>query len=106
MNGLHDVGGMHGLGRVLREDDEPIFHAEWEKRIFALMVSTLGGGAFNDSEFRHAANERLDQSQYLTLSYYERWIRGIETLLIEKGLTTRDELKARYDKLEKDSTMS
>ena len=103
MNGLHDVGGMHGLGRVPREDDEPIFHAEWEKRIFALMVSTLVGGAFNDSEFRHAANERLDQSQYLTLSYYERWIQGIETLLIEKGLTTRDELEARYEKLEKDA---
>ena len=103
MNGLHDVGGMQGLGRVPREEDEPIFHAEWEKRTFALMVSAFGGGAFNAGEFRHAVNERLDQSQYLTLSYYERWIQGIETLLIEKGLTSRDELKARYKKLEKDA---
>lgn len=103
MNGLHDIGGMQGLGRVPREDDEPIFHAEWEKRVFALMVSTFGGGAFNAGELRHAVNERLDQSQYLTLSYYERWIQGIETLLIEKGLVTRDELEARYAELEKDA---
>ena len=102
MNGLHDIGGMQGLGPVPREADEPVFHAEWEKRVFALMVSTLGGGAFNAGEFRHAVNERLDQSQYLTLDYYERWIQGIEMLLIEKGLITQDELKDRFEKLSKE----
>ena len=102
MNGLHDIGGMQGLGPVPREADEPVFHAEWEKRVFALMVSTLGGGAFNAGEFRHAVNERLDQSQYLTLDYYERWIQGIEMLLIEKGLITQDELKNRFEKLSKE----
>ena len=102
MNGLHDIGGMQGLGPVTREADEPIFHAEWEKRVFALMVSTLGGGAFNAGEFRHAVNERIDQSQYLTLDYYERWIQGIEMLLIEKGLITQDELKNRFEKLSKE----
>ncbi len=103
MNGLHDIGGMQGLGPVPREPDEPIFHEEWEKRTFALMVSTFGGGAFNAGEFRHAVNERLEQSQYLVLSYYERWIEGIEKLLIEKGLITKDELEARYAELEKES---
>ena len=102
MNGLHDIGGMQGLGLVTREADEPVFHAEWEKRVFALMVSTLGGGAFNAGEFRHAVNERIDQSQYLTLDYYERWIQGIEMLLIEKGLITQDELKNRFEKLSKE----
>ena len=102
MNGLHDIGGMQGLGPVPREADEPVFHAEWEKRVFALMVSTLGGGAFNAGEFRHAVNERIDQSQYLTLDYYERWIQGIEMLLIEKGLITQDELKDRFEKLSKE----
>ena len=103
MNGLHDIGGMQGLGPVTREEDEPIFHAEWERRIFALMVSTLGGGAFNAGEFRHAVNERLDQSQYLTRSYYERWVQGIEILLVEKGLITRDELEIRFEKLVKEA---
>ena len=102
MNGLHDVGGMQGLGPVPREEDEPIFHAEWEKRVFAIMVSAFGGGVFNAGEFRHAVNERLDQSQYLTLDYYERWIQGIEMLLIEKGLITQDELKDRFEKLSKE----
>ena len=102
MNGLHDIGGMQGLGPIPREEDEPIFHAEWEKRTFALMVSTLGGGAFNAGEFRHAVNERLDQSQYLMLGYYERWIQGIEVLLIEKGLITQDELETRFEQLAKE----
>ena len=99
MNGLHDIGGMQGLGPVPRAADETVFHEEWERRTFALMVSAFGGGAFNAGEFRHAVNERLDQSHYLTLSYYERWVRGIEMLLIEKGLVTRDELDARYVEL-------
>ncbi len=103
MNGLHDLGGIQGLGPVPREENEPIFRAEWEKRVFALMVSTLGGGAFNAGEFRHAVNERLNQSQYLTLNYYERWVQGIEMLLIEKGLITRDELETRFEKLAKEA---
>ena len=103
MNGLHDLGGIQGLGPVPREENEPIFRAEWEKRVFALMVSTLGGGAFNAGEFRHAVNERLNQSQYLTLNYYARWVQGIEMLLIEKGLITRDELETRFEKLAKEA---
>ena len=103
MNGLQDLGGIQGLGPVPREENEPIFRAEWEKRVFALMVSTLGGGAFNAGEFRHAVNERLNQSQYLTLNYYERWVQGIEMLLIEKGLITRDELETRFEKLAKEA---
>lgn len=103
MNGLQDIGGMQGLGHVPRAPDDPVFHEEWERRTFALMVSAFGGGAFNAGEFRHAVNERLDQSQYLTLSYYERWVRGIEMLLIEKGLITREELDARYAELKERS---
>ena len=28
MNGIHDMGGMHGFGPVEREDHEPVFHQQ------------------------------------------------------------------------------
>jgi nitrile hydratase len=38
MNGVHDVGGMHGFGRVQREENEPVFHAAWERSVFAITM--------------------------------------------------------------------
>jgi len=36
MNGIHDMGGMHGMGPIQQERNEPVFHHLWEKRVFAL----------------------------------------------------------------------
>ena len=36
MNGAGDMGGMHGFGSVQVEANEPVFHADWEKKAFAL----------------------------------------------------------------------
>lgn len=95
MNGVHDLGGMHGFGPVIREQNEPLFHANWEGRVlgiaFALAVNDRFGR--NADQFRHAI-ERMEPARYLSTSYYEHWLHGIETLLVEKGLLTRDELAA------------
>ena len=47
MNGIHDLGGMHGFGRVDAERDEPVFHHEWERRAFALNLATGFLGRWN-----------------------------------------------------------
>ena len=39
MNGIHDLGGMHGLGPIPTEENEPYFHHEWERRVFPLFAS-------------------------------------------------------------------
>jgi nitrile hydratase len=52
MNGVHDLGGMHGLGRVNVEGDEPVFHNPWEKVVFGTMLATMGQGMYNLDEFR------------------------------------------------------
>lgn len=94
MNGIHDMGGMHGMGPIRRETDEPIFHAAWEGRLFAL---SLAAGAHLKSSIdagRHAI-EQMDPVAYLRASYYERWLHEIETLLVAEGLVTRAELAAR-----------
>lgn len=91
---MHDLGGRQGFGRVDRPANEPVFHARWEAAVFAIMQATAGAGAFlNVDRFRHAI-ERMEPRAYLTHGYYGRWLGGLETLLIEAGLLTREELAA------------
>jgi len=92
MNGVHDLGGMDGFGPVVRDQDEPAFHSEWEQRMFVLALSTMAARCFNVDEFRRTI-ERIPPVQYLTASYYERWLYAVEALLAEKGIVTRDELE-------------
>jgi nitrile hydratase subunit beta len=101
MNGIHDMGGMDGFGAVMREANEPVFHADWERRVFAMNLGLAGlirkpgvvqGGSFDEP--RHAI-ERIPPARYLASSYYERWLLAVETLLVEHGLIGRDELAAR-----------
>ncbi len=91
MNGIHDLGGMHGFGPVEPEKDEPVFHAEWEKRVMGLFAPTSAAGFFGVDEFRHAI-ERMAPAEYLGTSYYEHWLHAFETLLVEKGIITAEEL--------------
>ena len=95
MNGIHDLGGMHGFGPVNPEANEPVFHAEWEKRMLALFPSTFVLGFFNVDEFRHAI-ERMGAAEYLNSSYYEHWLHAIETLALEKGIVTEEELRTGH----------
>lgn len=100
MDGIHDLGGMHGFGAIAREADEPVFHADWERRVFALdlLVEAFVEGA-NIDAFRHAI-ERLDPATYLTVSYYEKWAFALEALLVDAGVVTPDEIAARVAALE------
>jgi nitrile hydratase len=91
MNGIHDMGGMDGFGTVVAEPNEPVFHEDWEKRVFALVNGVLGLIGRNVDEFRHAI-ERIPPDRYLRSSYYERWLQAAETLLMEHGLVSAQEL--------------
>lgn len=102
MNGVHDLGGTHGHGPINPEADEPVFHADWEKRVFGMFFATFAGGMLNVDEFRHAI-ERMPQQDYLRTSYYEHWLHVFETLLTEKGIVTPEELQARCDQLAKEA---
>jgi nitrile hydratase len=94
MNGIHDLGGMHGFGRVVVERDEPVFHAPWEGRVFAMAAFALAAGVANGDAFRHAI-ERMDPVAYLTAGYYGRWLAALERLLLERGVLSADEIAAR-----------
>lgn len=102
MNGIHDIGGMDGIGPIAPEPDEPVFHEEWERRMFAVMISCFGDGHYNVDEFRHGI-ERMGAANYLDTSYYEHWLASLETVLTEKGVITKEELAARKAELEKEA---
>ncbi len=94
MNGVHDMGGMHGFGPVVEEKNEPPFHARWEGRVYALNRVLGMTGRWNIDQSRHA-QETLPPHVYLGSSYYERWMRGMEKLLVGSGLVGADELAAK-----------
>ena len=93
MNGAHDLGGMHGLGPIHPEPEaqEPVFHAAWERRMFGLNLAAGFLGKWNIDKSRYA-RERQHPVEYLRHTYYENWLAGLETLLLEAGLVTAEEL--------------
>jgi nitrile hydratase subunit beta len=91
MNGIHDLGGMTCFGPVRREAGEPIFHADWERRVFAMNLATLAFLGPVDRA-RHAI-ERMDPVEYLSTSYYEHWLAAIVTLAKDLGYATDEEIQ-------------
>ena len=99
MNGIHDLGGKHGFGPVLAEDDEPVFHEAWEGRAFALFASTFVFAGYSVDEFRHAI-EKMPPARYLDSSYYEHWLVAFEEVLAKRAIVTCEELDARVAQLQ------
>ena len=94
MDGVHDLGGMQGFGPVDVEPDEPVFHEPWERRAVVVTFGAFLSGTSNGGQFRHSI-ERMDAAHYLESSYYEHWITGVATRMVEAGVVTVDELEER-----------
>ena len=87
MNGAHDMGGTHGHGPVMTEDDEPAFHAEWERKAFGLALTAGALQKWNLDQSRFS-RENTPPADYLRRSYYEMWAYGLETMLVQTGVVT------------------
>ncbi len=92
MNGGQDLGGMHGLGPINPETNEPVFHDDWEARIFALTVAMGCSGEWNIDASRFARENR-NPADYINSSYYEVWLYGLEALLRDRDLLAHGELE-------------
>lgn len=90
MNGIHDMGGMHGMGPVVTEADEPVFHEPWEGRTHALTRALGAWGRWNIDTSRFGI-ERIPPAEYLRMSYYEKWFVRLVGLLIDTGLISPQE---------------
>jgi nitrile hydratase subunit beta len=95
MNGVHDMGGMDGFGKVDPEPNEPMFHTEWEARVLAMVRAMGAAGAFNIDTARFY-REALPPDVYITSSYYRKWLLGLEALLIDKGYVAPAEVTSGH----------
>ena len=91
MNGVHDMGGQHGMGPVQYEKNEPVFHAEWEGRVYALTRAMRAWRKWSLDTDRYAL-EVMPPVDYLRMSYYERWLTRLEAHVVKYGLATKDEV--------------
>jgi len=93
MNGIHDMGGMHGMGPIRHENNEPVFHARWESRVFAMYIALSAWRKWNIDAARHS-REVIPPAEYLRMSYYEKWFAGQVDLLVKSGLVTAAEIES------------
>ena len=94
MNGVHDMGGMHGMGPIVYENDEPVFHAAWEGRIYALTRALWAGGSKRNIDVGRHELELLPPADYLRMSYYERWAARLANQILKTGLATQAEIES------------
>jgi nitrile hydratase beta subunit len=92
LNGVHDMGGMDGFGKVEAEPNEPVFHERWEGRVMAMVRAMGAQGAFNIDMSRFY-RERLPPHVYLASSYYKKWFLGLQDMLVAKGYVADDEIR-------------
>jgi nitrile hydratase len=95
MDGIHDMGGMDGFGKVEVEQNEPPFHETWEGRVMAMSRAMGYAGAWHIDHSRYA-QERIPPHIYLAASYYQKWALAMETNVVERGLAGKDELEAGH----------
>lgn len=93
MNGIHDMGGMHGMGPIRPEINEPVFHERWEQRVYVLTRAIGAWRKWNIDTSRFYI-ERIPPSEYLSMSYYERWFAKLVELLVRTGMVSRQEIES------------
>ena len=86
---INDLGGTEGFGLIDTSESSEPFHSDWEARVYALVVTLMRKRLFNVDEFRDAI-ERAMPERYLEASYYERWLAGVELLVVERGVLSRE----------------
>lgn len=92
MNGIHDMGGMDNFGPVVAEENEPVFHDDWERTIFALTLAVFPAGYCKVDEMRRTT-ENIPPATYLQARYYEKWLYALEMIALEKDILTSEELE-------------
>jgi nitrile hydratase beta subunit len=93
MNSVHDMGGMHGMGPIQYESNEPVFHEDWEARVFALNRAVSAWRKWTTDASRHAV-ELIPAPEYLRMSYYEQRLHALIELMVKSGLVTRAEVES------------
>jgi nitrile hydratase len=92
MDGIHDMGGMDGFGKVEVEPNEPPFHETWEGRVMA-MVRAIGANGGMNIDMQRFSRESLPPAVYLSSSYYQKWFLALEQSMLARDMIGADEIE-------------
>ncbi|MBV9120810.1 MAG: nitrile hydratase subunit alpha, partial [Chloroflexi bacterium] len=98
---VHDRGG-RPAGPIDRAEHQ---YTIWEKRTDALMQLLRVKGISVVDETRRTI-EALEPKRYESLRYYEKWSTAIESLLVEKGVLTSQEIDAHQIRIAGDQRLA
>ncbi len=100
MNGMHDVGGMHGFGEVLPEENEPVFHEAWEGRTYVMLRGLNRKFPAKVPGLARDIIEQIEPARYLKINYFERFLEVLEKRALAEGIISEAELEDRMKLIE------
>ena len=98
MNGIHDMGGLHGFDDLNHDPDDPVFHSEWESRVFCITQVIDTREIWNLDEHRHEI-ELMNPANYINDGYYGRWLFAMESILNRKNILLSEEVEQRIEEM-------
>ena len=69
------------------QDDEPVFEEPWQAQVFAMTVKLHERGVFSWQEWADALSAELKLQEDTGKQYYHHWLRALEKMAFEKGIT-------------------
>lgn len=98
MDGIHDLGGRHGFGKItVEEKNSPAealqFHEPYEARVRAMVSIMTPAADWNIDWFRHC-RELIDPVDYLSRPYFDQWTQTYCAMLVNSGWATVEEVSA------------
>ena len=91
MNGIHDLGGMQDMGPIRPEKTEPVFHAPWEGRMYAMWMAVPGDWSISADRYQ---KELIPPADYLRMPYYEKILVGLVDLMVKTKMVTLAEVQS------------
>ena len=101
MNGVHDMGGMHGFGPVQPKENEPVFHSPWEAQAFGMALALESQATYQWEDFRSRLIQQIaqDGQQDAEPEYYQQWFAALEDLAVSFRFVTEEELDRRTQEI-------
>ena len=91
MDGIHDLGGRHGFGKIDTEEGEVQFHQPYEARVRSIVNVVTQAPDWSIDWFRHC-RELISPTDYLTRPYFDQWVQAYGAMLVNSGWATTSEL--------------
>ncbi len=96
------IADMTGQAALPRKNGELVFDEAWQGRIFGMTVAMSHAALFEWREFqaRLIAEIARAEREGEATTYYERWLRAFERLVVDKGLLDQGDVTRRHGEFE------